>query len=187
VGPPGFRALCKPYLLLLLLIKKHNPLPPVCVHACLHACMMSKQRELDLTDIGKKLANAQSKEALMNLLPQAASMLEDVEQSPPPSTIFAMKGCSDALVDPTLLGHKDKDVGVLVALCISEIMRIVAPDAPYSDDCLKVVFVFFIVAQVFILVNNKTHTLSLLQFLSHPDTKKVVVVVVVLLCRKFSS
>jgi hypothetical protein len=118
---------------------------------------------------------------------QAASMLEDVEQSPPPSTIFAMKGCSDALVDPTLLGHKDKDVGVLVALCISEIMRIVAPDAPYSDDCLKVVFVFFIVAQVFILVNNKTHTLSLLQFLSHPDTKKVVVVVVVLLCRKFSS
>jgi hypothetical protein len=53
----------------LLLIKKHNPLPPVCVHACLHACMMSKQRELDLTDIGKKLANAQSKEALMNLLP----------------------------------------------------------------------------------------------------------------------
>ncbi|CAK9268996.1 unnamed protein product [Sphagnum jensenii] len=102
--------------------------------------MMSKQRELDLTDIGKKLANAQSKEALMNLLPQAASMLEDVEQSPPPSTIFAMKGCSDALVDPTLLGHKDKDVGVLVALCISEIMRIVAPDAPYSDDCLKEIF-----------------------------------------------
>jgi sister-chromatid-cohesion protein PDS5 len=102
--------------------------------------MMSKQRELDLTDIGKKLANAQSKEDLMNLLPQAASMLEDVEQSPPPSTIFAMKGCSDALVDPTLLGHKDKDVGVLVALCISEIMRIVAPDAPYSDDCLKEIF-----------------------------------------------
>ncbi|CAK9216146.1 unnamed protein product [Sphagnum troendelagicum] len=102
--------------------------------------MMSKQRELDLIDIGKKLANAQSKEALMNLLPQAASMLEDVEQSPPPSTIFAMKGCSDALVDPTLLGHKDKDVGVLVALCISEIMRIVAPDAPYSDDCLKEIF-----------------------------------------------
>jgi sister-chromatid-cohesion protein PDS5 len=112
----------------------------VCVQACLHACMMSKQRELDLTDIGKKLANAQSKEALMNLLPQAASMLEDVEQSPPPSTILAMKGCSDALVDPTLLGHKDKDVGVLVALCISEIMRIVAPDAPYSDDCLKEIF-----------------------------------------------
>jgi len=58
-----------PIFFLLLLIKKHNPLPPVCVHACLHACMMSKQRELDLTDIGKKLANAQSKEALMNLLP----------------------------------------------------------------------------------------------------------------------
>lgn len=58
-----------PIFFFFFLIKKHNPLPPVCVHACLHACMMSKQKELDLTDIGKKLANAQSKEALMNLLP----------------------------------------------------------------------------------------------------------------------
>ncbi len=95
VGPPGFRALCKPYLLLLLLkIKKHNPLAPVCVHACLHACMMSKQRELDLTDIGKKLANAQSKEALMNLLPVILpksfllSFLERTQFSFPEHTTF---------------------------------------------------------------------------------------------------
>jgi sister-chromatid-cohesion protein PDS5 len=73
---------------------------------------------------------------------KAATMLEEVEQSPPSSTIFAMKACSDALVDPALLRHKDKDVGLLVALCISEIMRIVAPDAPYSDDCLKVCLCF---------------------------------------------
>jgi hypothetical protein len=73
---------------------------------------------------------------------KAATMLEEVQQSPPPSTIFAMKACLDALVDPALLRHKDKDVGLLVALCISEIMRIVAPDAPYSDDCLKVCLCF---------------------------------------------
>jgi hypothetical protein len=95
-------------------------------------------------------------------------MLEDVEQSPPPSTIFAMKGCSDALVDPTLLGHKDKDVGVLVALCISEIMRIVAPDAPYSDDCLKVVICLLHCGNGFLFWSiPNTHSLSLLQFLSH--------------------
>lgn len=52
-----------------------------------------------------------------------------------------MKGCSDALVSLPLLRHKDKEVGLLVAICISEIMRIVAPDAPYSDETLKVVFV----------------------------------------------
>lgn len=49
-----------------------------------------------------------------------------------------MKGCSEALVTHVLLRHKDKDVRLLVAICISEIMRIVAPDAPYNDDTLKV-------------------------------------------------
>ncbi|CAN5952052.1 unnamed protein product [Sphagnum jensenii] len=101
---------------------------------------MSEERDTELASVGQKLAKANAKEALMTLLPKAATMLEEVEQSPPSSTIFAMKACSDALVDPALLRHKDKDVGLLVALCISEIMRIVAPDAPYSDDCLKEIF-----------------------------------------------
>jgi hypothetical protein len=69
---------------------------------------------------------------------QASSLLAELDQSPPQSTHNAMKGCSSALVSPTLLRHKDKEVGLLVAICISEIMRIVAPDAPYSDDTLKV-------------------------------------------------
>ncbi|CAK9189716.1 unnamed protein product [Sphagnum troendelagicum] len=101
---------------------------------------MSEERDTELASVGQKLAKAKAKEALMTLLPKAATMLEEVEQSPPSSTIYAMKACSDALVDPALLRHKDKDVGLLVALCISEIMRIVAPDAPYSDDCLKEIF-----------------------------------------------
>ncbi|CAM6021145.1 unnamed protein product [Sphagnum balticum] len=101
---------------------------------------MSEERDTELASIGQKLAKAKAKEALMTLLPKAATMLEEVQQSPPSSTIFAMKACSDALVDPALLRHKDKDVRLLVALCISEIMRIVAPDAPYSDDCLKEIF-----------------------------------------------
>ncbi|CAM6071354.1 unnamed protein product [Sphagnum tenellum] len=101
---------------------------------------MSEERDTELASVGQKLAKAKAKEALMTLLPKAATMLEEVEQSPPSSTIYAMKACSDALVDPDLLRHKDKDVGLLVALCISEIMRIVAPDAPYSDDCLKEIF-----------------------------------------------
>ncbi|CAK9857381.1 unnamed protein product [Sphagnum jensenii] len=101
---------------------------------------MSEERDTELASVGQKLAKAKAKEVLMTLLPKAATMLEEVEQSPPSSTIYAMKACSDALVDPALLRHKDKDVGLLVALCISEIMRIVAPDAPYSDDCLKEIF-----------------------------------------------
>lgn len=71
---------------------------------------------------------------------QASTLLAELDQSPPQSTHNAMKGCSSALVSPSLLRHKDKEVGLLVAICISEIMRIVAPDAPYSDDTLKVLW-----------------------------------------------
>lgn len=102
---------------------------------------MSKQKEVQLTDIGKKLAKpSQPKDALLKLLRQAASLLAEVEQSPQPSTVTALKGCSESLVLVNLLRHKDKDVKLLVALCISEIMRILAPDAPYSDECLKEIF-----------------------------------------------
>lgn len=72
---------------------------------------------------------------------QASTLLVELDQSPPQSTHNAMKGCSEALVSPSLLRHKDKEVGLLVAICISEIMRIVAPDAPYSDETLKVILV----------------------------------------------
>ena len=44
-----------------------------------------------------------------------------------------------ALVSDQLLRHSDIDVKVSVAACISEITRITAPDAPYSDDQMKVV------------------------------------------------
>lgn len=75
---------------------------------------------------------------------QASTLLAELDQSPPQTTHIAMKGCSDALVSNSLLRHKDKEVGLLVAICISEIMRIVAPDAPYSDETLKVISVLLL-------------------------------------------
>ncbi|CAM6113881.1 unnamed protein product [Calypogeia fissa] len=98
-----------------------------------------------LTDIGKKLTpalpkDALAKDALVKVLKQAAALLTEVEQSPSPQTVAAMKPCTDALVLPDLLRHKDKDVKLLVATCVSEIMRIVAPEAPYDDDTLKDIF-----------------------------------------------
>ena len=44
----------------------------------------------------------------------------------------------DALIEPSLLKHEDEDVQLLVAKCVSDIMRIAAPDAPFSDETLKV-------------------------------------------------
>ncbi|KAI5067093.1 hypothetical protein GOP47_0017621 [Adiantum capillus-veneris] len=71
---------------------------------------------------------------------QALLLLSSVSQSPPEKTMSAMKLSVEALVKPNLLKHKDKDVRLLVATCISEVMRIVAPEAPYEDDILRDVF-----------------------------------------------
>ena len=45
----------------------------------------------------------------------------------------------NAIIKPELLQHQDRDVRLLVATCICEITRITAPEAPYSDDVLKVI------------------------------------------------
>jgi len=53
-----------------------------------------------------------------------------------------MKGCFDVLVDLVFLPHKDKDVGVLVVLCINKMNKIVVPNALYNNDSLKETFWF---------------------------------------------
>ncbi|XP_038895728.1 uncharacterized protein LOC120083890 isoform X2 [Benincasa hispida] len=45
-----------------------------------------------------------------------------------------------ALVSDQLLKHSDIDVKISVAACISEITRITAPNAPYSEEQMKEVF-----------------------------------------------
>eukprot|EP00250_Pteridium_aquilinum_P014731 c22163_g1_i1 orf=419-4063(+) len=95
----------------------------------------------DLVDVGKRLSHpSSSKDTLCNALEQASTLFSSIQQLPHVSVLSAMKSSMDALVQPSLLKHKDKDVRMLVTACISEIMRIVAPDAPYSDDILKDIF-----------------------------------------------
>ncbi|GAA5863133.1 hypothetical protein JCM3774_001432 [Rhodotorula dairenensis] len=50
--------------------------------------------------------------------------------------------CADQLVDPTLLLHKDKAVKALVAACIVDILRLYAPEAPYTRAQLYDLFEF---------------------------------------------
>ena len=52
-------------------------------------------------------------------------------------------GISDALLDKKLTLHKDTAVSLLVARCIAEVIRICAPDAPYTDDELEPIFALF--------------------------------------------
>ncbi|CDF89956.1 probable Sister chromatid cohesion protein PDS5 [Zygosaccharomyces bailii ISA1307] len=48
------------------------------------------------------------------------------------------------LVDRKLLKHKDKGVRAFVACCLSDILRLYAPDAPYTDVKLTDIFKLFL-------------------------------------------
>ena len=80
-------------------------------------------------------------------LQQAANALSEIEQ---PSTSEAArkleaiknlevstKPLRKAIVHG-LLQHKDKEVRLLVAICISEIFRVMAPEPPFEDKYLRV-------------------------------------------------
>ncbi|KAF4553454.1 HEAT-like repeat-containing protein 2 [Elsinoe fawcettii] len=48
------------------------------------------------------------------------------------------------LVNANVLGHKDKGVKAWAALCIAEVFRLTAPDAPYTGGQLKDIFEYII-------------------------------------------
>lgn len=72
------------------------------------------------------------------LVQTTANALSEIEQSPRPSVLDSLKACFDAFAKQELLKHEDNDAKVIIATCICEITRITAPEAPYSDDVLRV-------------------------------------------------
>jgi len=102
---------------------------------------MANQLEQQLSEAGKKLQQLpHSKDALLKILKQVAINLSEVDQSPSQTMMKAMRPSMNALITPELLRHRDRDVTLLVATCISEITRITAPEAPYNDDVLRDIF-----------------------------------------------
>ncbi|VAH82321.1 unnamed protein product [Triticum turgidum subsp. durum] len=96
-----------------------------------------------VSEVGKRLAQPRlGKDALVKLLKQAESALSELSQSS--SLQDALRPLSKSLVQNTLLSHKDKDVRLLVAVCFIEVMRILAPDPPFTDEIFKEIFRLFI-------------------------------------------
>ncbi|GJP49880.1 hypothetical protein CLOM_g9039 [Closterium sp. NIES-68] len=52
----------------------------------------------------------------------------------------ALRPLAQALPAANFMRHRDRDVRVLLAFCISEVLRVFAPDPPYDDSPLKSVF-----------------------------------------------
>ncbi|CAL9070064.1 unnamed protein product [Musa banksii] len=89
--------------------------------------------------VGKSLARPRlSKDALVKLLKEAEDALSKLNQS---STLqIALGLLSHSLSQINLLQHKDKEVRLLVAVCFSEIIRILAPEPPFSDEIFMHIF-----------------------------------------------
>ncbi|BBN15540.1 hypothetical protein MPTK1_6g20380 [Marchantia polymorpha subsp. ruderalis] len=101
---------------------------------------MREQIEEMLVDIGKQLGLPQPKRGLLSILKKAALLLQDLKQYPPTSTMRAVEACAGALAIAPLLNHRDEHVKLLVAFCITEVMRIAAPHSPYDDGTLMSMF-----------------------------------------------
>ncbi|MQL96880.1 hypothetical protein Taro_029563 [Colocasia esculenta] len=100
-----------------------------------------KELEEQLLDVGNKILSPPSSvDELLPLLDQAEILLSRVEQSPSKSMVAALDPARRGLSIKKLLGHSDIDVKIALASCVSEITRITAPEAPYDDDFMKVVF-----------------------------------------------
>ncbi|XP_013590709.1 PREDICTED: VID27-like protein isoform X3 [Brassica oleracea var. oleracea] len=97
---------------------------------------------ISLIDAGNRLLKPppSSTDELLALLNETESLLRDVGQHQPLSMQHALIPSKNALVSSGLLTHPDSDVRVSLASCLTEIVRITAPRAPYGDDQMKEIF-----------------------------------------------
>ena len=80
-------------------------------------------KQIPVADLLRRL-NALSKE------------LQDMEQEENERQSFTT--VAKELASPNLLAHKDKGVKALAASCLVDILRLCAPDAPYTGQQLRV-------------------------------------------------
>ncbi|KAL8117414.1 sister chromatid cohesion protein PDS5 homolog D-like isoform X2 [Apium graveolens] len=110
-------------------------------------CISEEELEEELTDVGNKLLKPPfSTEEVLKLLDELGCLLSKVTQEPSHSMLDSLKPAMKALMGTEILMHYDTDVKVWVASCLSEIARILAPNAPYSDEEMKNFFQLCIVA-----------------------------------------
>ena len=81
---------------------------------------------------GKPIAIADLLRRLQALSKEMKGMEQEENERESFSTV------AKELASPNLLGHKDKGVKAWTACCLVEILRLCAPDAPYTGQQLKV-------------------------------------------------
>ncbi|KAJ0969546.1 hypothetical protein J5N97_022423 [Dioscorea zingiberensis] len=104
---------------------------------------MATLQEQAILEVARCLSQTRlNKDSLVKLLKQAENALSVFVQSLSPKEVIEQ--LRDSLVKNGLLQRKDKDVKLLTAACASEIIRLLAPEPPFSDELFKGIFRLFI-------------------------------------------
>ncbi|KAF9571866.1 hypothetical protein EC968_010594 [Mortierella alpina] len=56
----------------------------------------------------------------------------------------SLSSITKPLIESSIVNHKDKGVRIYAACCVADLLRLYAPDAPYNNTNLKVIFNLFV-------------------------------------------
>ena len=90
-----------------------------------------------------------SKDRAVRILKHATELLESAQQpeaegSQGQKELLALNPLARALISPKLVRFRDKEVRLLCAECLAHILRLHAPDAPYSEEEQKEIYMLFV-------------------------------------------
>jgi sister-chromatid-cohesion protein PDS5 len=77
-----------------------------------------------------------SRDEMTRRLKKLAGTLVELKQKP--SEVKSLKAVSKCLINKKLTKHKSKEVSLLTACCLSDVLRVYAPNPPFSENELKV-------------------------------------------------
>jgi sister-chromatid-cohesion protein PDS5 len=89
----------------------------------------------------KLVGKGHATDALLKKLKTLSKELADLDQEK--VEVSSLNQVKKELINATLLLHKDRGVKAFVACCLADILRLYAPDAPYTPAELRDIFEFF--------------------------------------------
>ncbi|KAG5933666.1 hypothetical protein E4U53_000919 [Claviceps sorghi] len=102
-----------------------------------------EQRSLDFDEeLSWRPAKPIASATLLDRLERLSKELADFDQGG--VRLDSLKDVAASLAHRNLLQHKDRGVKAYTACCLVDILRLFVPDAPFTDDQLKMIFTLFI-------------------------------------------
>ena len=126
-----------------------------------------------LTLKGKLYQKGSSTDALLKRVRQVRTELSEMDQDA--VDVNSLKDVCKELVTPALMLHKDKAVKANVACCLADMLRLFAPNAPFTPAELRDIFQFFLHQHFESLDLQQVGALQLLSRLSNKTRQKHVI------------